>query len=188
MQIKYVIFSTEWGYFGLIGTKNGLFRSHLPCPKPETVEEHLLWHGHPAHESQPERLCRKNGYAASAKYDQFYFHTLQEEIIAYFQGRRVEFPRRIPLLTSSLSPFCRAVLGACRNIPFGRTLTYADLAGKIRRPKAARAIGNALARNPLPLLIPCHRVIRSDGNIGGFTSYGGQQLKSRLLKLENSQI
>lgn len=166
LVLKYVIFSTEWGYFGLAGTKKGLLRSHLPSPKPEIVESRLL-----------------AGFDGAC-YDEFYFHSLAEQIIAYFQGHNVNFPRRIPLLLSELNPFCQAVLNACRDIPFGRVLTYAELAKKIRRPKAARAIGNALALNPLPLIIPCHRVIRSDGKAGGFTAYGGPQLKQRLLKLE----
>ena len=59
-------------------------------------------------------------------------------------------------------------------------------AGKIRRPKSARAIGNALGANPLPLIIPCHRVIRADGKIGGFTATGGAQMKKRMLKLEQT--
>lgn len=164
--VRYVIFSTEWGYFGLAGTKKGLLRSHLPCPKPEIVESRLL--------AGFDRPC----------YDEFYFHSLTEQIIAYFQGNNVNFPRRIPLLLLELSPFCQTVLTACRDIPFGRVLTYAELAKKIRRPKASRAIGNALALNPLPLIVPCHRVIRSDGKTGGFTAYGGAQLKQRLLKLE----
>jgi methylated-DNA-[protein]-cysteine S-methyltransferase len=164
--VRYTIFSTEWGYFGLAGTKQGLLRSHLPCPKPEIVESRLL-----------------AGFD-KAGYDEFFFHSLQQQIIAYFEGHSVNFSGRIPLLLGELSPFCQAVLNACRDIPFGRTLTYADLAKKIHKPKAARAMGTALAQNPLPLIIPCHRVIRSDGKPGGFTSYGGVQLKQRLLKLE----
>ena len=164
--VRYVIFSTEWGYFGLAGAKQGLLRSHLPCPKPETVENGLLTCFDKAH------------------YDEFYFHNLQEQIIAYFQGADVDFTKRIPLIPGNLSPFCQTVLNACRDIPLGRVVTYAELAKKIRKPKAARAIGNALARNPLPLIIPCHRVIRSDGKTGGFTAPGGTKLKQKMLELE----
>ena len=164
----YTIFATDWGYFGLAGTKQGLLRSHLPHAKAEIVEARLL-----------------KGLE-SATFSQSYFNTLQKCIIAYFGGSYVNFDRRIPLLLDGLSPFCRAVLQACRHIQYGRTLSYRDLAKKIRRPKSARAIGNALGANPLPLIIPCHRVIRADGKIGGFTATGGAQMKKRMLKLEQS--
>lgn len=169
MQIKYTIFSTEWGYFGLAGTKKCLLRSHLPCPKPEIAEKRLL--------------KGLNG----AKFDQSYFHTLQEHIIAYFQGTYVNFYKRIPLSLEELSPFNQSALNACREIPYGCTVTYGSLAKKIRKPLSSRAVGSALSQNPLPLIIPCHRVIRNDGKMGGFTAYGGTQLKYRMLKLEKAQ-
>jgi methylated-DNA-[protein]-cysteine S-methyltransferase len=163
----YTIFTTDWGYFGLAGTKQGLLRSHLPHAKAEIVEAHLL-----------------KGIE-SATFSRSYFNTLQKCIIAYFGGSYVNFGPDLSGL-DGLSPFCRAVLQACRHIQHGRTLSYRDLAKKIRRPKSARAIGNALATNPLPLIIPCHRVIRTDGKIGGFTATGGAQMKKRMLKLEQS--
>ena len=163
----YTIFTTDWGYFGLAGTKQGLLCSHLPHAKAKIVEAGLL-----------------KGLD-SATFSQGYFNTLQKRIIAYFGGCYVNFDPDLPGL-DGLSPFCRAVLKACRHIPHGRTLSYQGLAEKIHRPKSARAIGNALAANPLPLIIPCHRVIRTDGKIGGFTATGGAQMKKKMLKLEQS--
>ena len=163
----YTIFPTDWGYFGLAGIKQGLLRSHLPHAKAEIVEAGLL-----------------KGLD-SANFSRSYFNTLQKCIIAYFGGSYVNFDPDLSGL-DDFSPFCRAVLEACRHIPHGRTLSYRDLAKKIRRPKSARAIGNALAANPLPLIIPCHRVIRTDGKIGGFTATGGVKIKKRMLKLEQT--
>ena len=163
----YTIFTTDWGYFGLAGTKHGLLRSHLPHAKAEIVEARLL----------------KD--LESATFSRSYFNTLQKCIIAYFGGSYVNFDPDLSGL-DELSPFCRAVLQACRHIQHGRTLSYRDLAGKIRRPKSARAIGNALGANPLPLIIPCHRVIQADGKIGGFTATGGAQMKKRMLDLEKA--
>ncbi len=107
---------------------------------------------------------------------------LQRRIRGYFRGQRVTFDT--PLDLSSLTDFQRAVLLACKRIPYGRTATYADLAQAIGRPQACRAVGNALAHNPIPLVIPCHRVIRADGGLAGFSADRGPALKKRMLELE----
>ncbi|MCX8175285.1 MAG: MGMT family protein [Candidatus Micrarchaeota archaeon] len=83
-----------------------------------------------------------------------------------------------------LTAFERSVLLACLRIPRGQTRTYSQIARQIGNPRAWRAVGNALAKNPLAPLIPCHRVIRSDGKIGGYSKKGGQRAKSRLLLSE----
>jgi O-6-methylguanine DNA methyltransferase len=83
-----------------------------------------------------------------------------------------------------LTKFQQAVLLACSSIPAGKTKTYSQLATSIGRPRAARAVGNALAINPFAPLIPCHRVIRSDGKLGGYSGKGGAKTKRRLLERE----
>ena len=83
-----------------------------------------------------------------------------------------------------LTPFQRSVLLACAKIPRGQTRTYSQLARQIGKPKAARAVANALAANPLAPTIPCHRVIRSDGKLGGYSGKGGMKTKRRLLEKE----
>jgi methylated-DNA-[protein]-cysteine S-methyltransferase len=163
---KYVIFRTKWGYFGLAGTELGLCRIYLPRPKAGIIESLLL----------------KN--LPGARFDRTLFKTLQGQIIAYFEGSRVNFGSDIPLLLNGMTGFSHLVLNTCRNIEFGRTISYAALASESVRPAASRAVGGALARNPLPLIIPCHRVIRSDGKLGGFSSPGGIKLKQRMLDLE----
>jgi O-6-methylguanine DNA methyltransferase len=100
----------------------------------------------------------------------------------YFEGRRAYFT--IPVDLSGLPDFQRSVLRAARRIPFGETRPYAWIATEIGSPRAARAVGTALGRNPVPLIVPCHRVLRSSGDLGG---YGlGVGLKRLLLHLERS--
>jgi methylated-DNA-[protein]-cysteine S-methyltransferase len=94
-------------------------------------------------------------------------------------------PASVPLERVALEncpPFRQAVLRAAYRIPRGTVATYGSLARELGRARAARAVGNALAANPFPLIVPCHRVIRSDGTIGGFT--GGEGIKRRLLEME----
>jgi len=223
--LKYTIFKTKWGYFGLAGTEYGLLRTHLPGPKPEKIKPQLL----------------KDLQAPQS--DKTFFRTAQEQITAYFEGTRVNFsdvpivwdyytstchsrtfchsrasgnPQTIANAKSThvlpiqrVTEFTKQVLTACRNIGFGRTISYSRLAKKLGRPAAAshvrnstkgrkpqkgkisngaRAVGNALAQNPLPLIIPCHRIIRCDGKIGGFSAPGGKELKAKLLKHEHAAI
>jgi len=87
---------------------------------------------------------------------------------------------------SYLKPFEQAVLTACRKITHGQTVSYNDLANMIKKPRSARAVGNALAKNPIPLIIPCHRVICADGNIGNYSAAGGAKTKEMLIKHEKN--
>ncbi len=168
--IKYVIFKTKWGYFGLAGTEYALCRTQLPGPKPENIKSLLL------------KSFRHS------QLDKTFFKTLQEQIAAYFDGARVNFSRDIPLVLDGFSPFGISVLTACRDIEFSQTITYGQLAEESGRPNASRAVGGTLAKNPLPLIIPCHRVIRSNGKLGGFSAPGGVTLKKRMLELECTAI
>ncbi|MFC1793296.1 methylated-DNA--[protein]-cysteine S-methyltransferase [Planctomycetota bacterium] len=165
-MIKYVIFKTKWGYFGLAGTNSALCRTHLPGPESKNIESRLL----------------KN--LPGAQFDDTFFKTLQKQIAAYFEGSCVNFSPDIPVVLDGFGVFSRKVLTTCRNIQFGQRITYSGLAIKAGRPAASRAVGNALANNPLPLIIPCHRVLRTDGKMGGFSAPGGIALKEKMLKLE----
>ena len=168
--IKYVIFETKWGYFGLAGTESGLCRTQLPGPEPKKIESRLL----------------KN--LPDAQFDKTFFKNLQEQIAAYFEGSCVNFGPDIPVFLDGFGSFSRQVLTACRNIRFDDPISYCGLAKKAGRPAASRAVGNALAKNPLPLIIPCHRVLRTDGKMGGFSAPGGISFKKRLLTLEQKAI
>jgi methylated-DNA-[protein]-cysteine S-methyltransferase len=100
----------------------------------------------------------------------------------YFEGKRDHFDCRVDL--SSLTPFQRQVLDATRQIHPGEVVTYKDIAHRIGKPGASRAVGNALGRNPVPIIIPCHRVLPRDGALGGYSGGGGPGTKARLLALE----
>jgi len=107
---------------------------------------------------------------------------LAREVADYAAGRAARFT--VPISLADRTEFQRSVLAACRRIPAGQVLTYGDLARRTGRPGAARAVGRALAANPIPLVIPCHRVVPSDGSIGGFSAAGGRALKRRMLEHE----
>ncbi len=103
-------------------------------------------------------------------------HQLQE----YFNRERRQFD--LPIDWSGLRPFQRQVLQATLTIPYGATRTYLDLARQIGRPRATRAVGRAEASNPIPIIIPCHRVIGSDGKMHGYG--GGEGIKTKVFLLE----
>lgn len=92
----------------------------------------------------------------------------------------------IPLDLSQHSAFCRRVYELTRAIPAGETLTYGELAARVGEPGAARAVGQAMARNPFPLIVPCHRVLAAHGGAGGFSARGGVDTKFRLLRIEGA--
>ncbi|MEN3184137.1 MAG: methylated-DNA--[protein]-cysteine S-methyltransferase [Atribacterota bacterium] len=110
------------------------------------------------------------------------FPAVTETIQAYFEGKRVAFP--YPLALESFPPLARKILEAVAQIPYGTTHTYGDIAKKIALPCTPRAVGRALRGNPLPLFIPCHRVV-GKYNLGGFSGYG-LRYKILLLSLEFS--
>lgn len=106
----------------------------------------------------------------------------RDELAAYLAGARSWFS--VPVDLSGVAPFQRRVLDAAAAIPFGETRPYAWIAARTGTPRAVRAVGTALGRNPVPLLVPCHRVLRSDGGLGGYSLGAGPSLKAALLALE----
>jgi methylated-DNA-[protein]-cysteine S-methyltransferase len=112
------------------------------------------------------------------------FKTIRTLLDRYLQGREVDFDVEVDI--SRLGSFTRKVLNELRKIPYGETRSYGWLAKKVGKPGAARAVGQALKRNPIPIIIPCHRIIRDDGTIGGFSM--GVNIKERLLALEGVKV
>jgi len=165
---KYTIFETKWGFFGLAGADNILYRSHLPVQFDEIVMQNLL-------RDLPAAHLDKN-----------LFKGLQEQIIAYFDGNHVDFDEKIQIALLEFSFFACMVLNTLREVTFGQTISYGQLAANADKPGASRAIGAVMAKNPIPLIIPCHRVIKADGAIGGFSATGGTKTKEKLLLLEQA--
>ena len=167
-RIRYAVFRTGWGFFGIAGDQRGIYRTCLPVPDRDAACRWLL------------------GGLARAQNEPGLFADLQSRIVAYFEGGNVEFGMDVPVVLDGLSAFASQVLQACRRVRSGRTVTYGQLAARVGRPQAARAAGSALARNPIPLIIPCHRVLCANGQMGGFSAPGGTGLKERLLRHEHT--
>jgi len=108
---------------------------------------------------------------------------VRERLAAYLAGEPADLAG-LPLDLRPGTKFQEAIRAACRRIPAGETRSYAEVAAEAGRSGAARAVGNVMAHNPVPLLIPCHRVVASGGKLGGFSAPTGLQLKQRLLALE----
>jgi methylated-DNA-[protein]-cysteine S-methyltransferase len=111
---------------------------------------------------------------------------VRRELAEYLGGRRTAFS--VPVDLRHVTPFQRQVLEAARRVPRGSVATYGELGRRIGRPRAARAVGQALGSNPVPIVVPCHRVLASDGSLGGYSGRGGLRTKRRLLALEGALL
>jgi len=163
--LKYITFKVKHGYFGLLGDEKALLRSCLPTKSKQACIDALL------------------AGIESSEFDKSRFKNLQELISAYFEGNYADLSN-VAVDLKAFNSFSRKILAACQKIPPGQTVTYgrlAEIAGSI---KAARAAGSVLAKNPVPLIIPCHRVVCSNGRLGGFSAAGGTKVKKILLDLE----
>jgi len=150
---------------GAVAGPAGLRRIILPHYQGDDLRELLAWE-HP-----------------SARQDSAPFEQIIELSRDYFNARRVDFAV-VACDLPAVSSFSGQVYRACREIPYGQTESYSSLARRIGRPESARAVATAMSRNPIPLVVPCHRVIYADGRPGGFSAAGGVALKRRMLAIE----
>ena len=109
-----------------------------------------------------------------------------EQVQEYLAGNRMQFT--IPINWQLFTQFRASVYEAVIAIPYGQTRTYSQIAAQVGRPKAARAVGGANASNPIPIIIPCHRLVGADGSLRGYGGVGGIQTKRWLLDLENQHL
>lgn len=109
-----------------------------------------------------------------------------EQLRQYLDGSRREF--ELPVDLSGLTVFQRQVLKAALQVPAGVVATYGEIARRIGKPRASRAVGQALARNPIPIVVPCHRVVAADGSLTGYSGGAGVETKRSLLALEGATL
>lgn len=166
LDVAYTRHDTPVGELLLAATPRGVVRiSYLDWfPESQTLED-LASRVSPRVLEAPERL-----------------DAIRRELDEYFDGERRRFD--VKLDRALLGPFARKVLGRTARIPYGKVSTYSEVAAAAGSPRASRAAGNALARNPIPIVIPCHRVLRLGGGLGGYA--GGLDRKARLLALEGA--
>ena len=163
MNSYYDIFHLrDIGWIGVVATDIGLTRSVLPMENFDAVLKSL----------QPQVL--------KAEYAPGFFSGLAYRLESYFAGKSFDLDDKIDLRGAPL--FFKAAWEKCRTIPLGETRSYSWLAEQLRNVKAVRAVGQAMARNPLPIIVPCHRVIGKNGSLTGFA--GTIPLKQKILDIE----
>lgn len=165
---KYTVFSTKMGWMGFVSSTRGIYAAVLPRRTRFDAELELLKRC----PGQPEPDAES-------------FHTLEGQVMQYLNGEKVVFTCRIDW--SWATAFQQRILQHVMAIPRGTVLTYGEVAALAGYPLAARAAGRALAANNIPLIIPCHRVVRRNGQLGGFTG-ASVELKARLLNLEGMDL
>ncbi|MCL0029022.1 methylated-DNA--[protein]-cysteine S-methyltransferase [Dehalococcoidia bacterium] len=162
------IFETSQGWIGILASDRGLRKTTLPQESPDLCYS-LLGREVEAAANKPER-----------------FKAIQGRLVQYFAGAHASF-EDLPLDLEGAPKFTCAVWRACQSIPHGETRSYSWLANQVGSPRAPRAVGQSMARNRLPIIVPCHRVIGNDGSLTGFGKGSDQlELKKRLLDGEAS--
>lgn len=166
MDLRFAIFESTLFNIAVISRDKKLLKIYLSEEDGLTLRKGVL-------SRYPEALM-----------DESHFKELRMKLDRYLKGERVLFDLEIDL--EDLSPFTRTVLLKVMAIPYGETRTYGDLASEMGLKSASRAVGQSLKINPLPIVIPCHRVIKRNGELGGFSQ--GLRIKRKLLELEGIRI
>ena len=162
--MNHTCFKSSFGWVGVARSASGIARVIFGKSSESEAEEFLT------------------GDLETKKSDSKLSDTI-DLLIRYFNGEPVDFALDLDLQAGT--SFQKAVWQATCRIPYGEVRTYSWIAEEIQKPKAVRAVGNALGANPLPIIVPCHRVLRSDGGLGGYS--GGLHWKPKLLALEGKR-
>lgn len=165
MSLKFSCFETDRGWVAVMGSSAGLCRTTLPAPDEKTAIN-VVTHGVNASRREED------------------FTTVKTALIDYFRGDPVELLFPIDLKLEGCTDFQQDVWETTARIPYGQLRSYGWIASQIGREQAARAVGQALGANRLPIIVPCHRVVRADGSLGGFS--GGLHWKEELIELEKA--
>jgi len=165
---KYAIFLTTWGWTGFATDQKGLRIFVLP----EERKEDILFR------------IRKELKCNNLFEDNRGWESLIKKVKEYYSGKKVYFTD-CQLNLDNYTNFQRKILQTVRKIPYGEIRSYKEVAEAAGCPRAYRAVGNTMRNNPLPLIVPCHRVIKSDGSLGAFSGKEGIALKRKMIDLES---
>ncbi|MBV8745663.1 MAG: methylated-DNA--[protein]-cysteine S-methyltransferase [Xanthobacteraceae bacterium] len=165
----FAVFETAIGVCGIAWTERGVCRVQLPEQDAEATRARLGRRLHGARETAPADAIRRT----------------IDDVKALLAGRPRDLSE-VPLDLQGVPAFHQRVYAAARRIRAGGTASYGEIATQVGEPGAARAVGQALGRNPVPLIVPCHRVLATGGKFGGFSGFGGVATKMRLLAIEGA--
>ena len=161
-----LIFKSPWGWMGLSESEKGIDGIALPKPSKRAIETVLRDQSHePFQAGSSPRL-----------------ETARRQLLDYLAGKRDTFD--VPLDLSNGTAFQRQVWRVLQRVPYGKLRSYQWIAARVGGPQYARAVGNAVGANPIPIVIPCHRIVAQDATLGGFS--GGLSMKRKLLSLEGT--
>jgi methylated-DNA-[protein]-cysteine S-methyltransferase len=166
----FALFDTEVGCCGVAWSARGIAGVQLPEGSDLAMRARMLRRFPGARETTPPAEVRQ----------------AIEAMGALLRGESSEL-RSFPLDLDGIAPFEQRVYEVARTIPPGTTLSYGEIARRLGAPGAARDVGQALGRNPFPIVVPCHRVVAAGGKLGGFSARGGATTKRRLLSVERAQ-
>lgn len=170
----YCLFDTALGYCGIAWLEKehstAICYFQLPEASPESTEAKLV------------KFC--GGQKASPPPE---ITEVIQRVCRHFAGETQDF-QNIAVDVAEAGAFAQQVYSAARSIPAGQTKTYGEIAKQLNRPKSARAVGQALGRNPVALIIPCHRVLAAGGKPGGFSAHDGVNMKARMLAIEGVRL
>jgi methylated-DNA-[protein]-cysteine S-methyltransferase len=167
---RFATFDTSPGQCAIAWRGNAVVGVALPASSPDALIDHMRTRFAGAEEDEPPEQIS----------------ALIDKIVRLLSGEAEEFGGAT-MRFEETSAFERRVYAETLAIPLGETRTYGQIAAALREPGAARAVGRALGRNPLPILVPCHRVLAADGRSGGFSAPGGVSTKMRLLSIERAR-
>ena len=167
---RYAVFETARGFVAIAWSASGISRLRLPVGSPAAAEHALL-----------KRVAHAVRATPSAE-----VAAVVDAVKRYFAGEEVDFSG-VAVDLGEQDPFFARVYALIRELDWGETTTYGRIAQELGAgPEAARDVGKAMAANPVPLIVPCHRVLAAGGKIGGFSAPGGSDTKTRMLELEGA--
>jgi methylated-DNA-[protein]-cysteine S-methyltransferase len=168
----YHVFETAGGFCGIVWNTEGVVRFQLPAATAHATQQNLLRRAPGAAPASPTESIVATEVAATR----------------YFDGEPIDFSN-VLIDLSGQGEFFKQIYAAARRIEWGKTTTYGGLAKEVGAgPETSRAVGQAMASNPVPLIIPCHRVLAADGKVGGFSAPGGAASKILMLELEGVNL